>query len=187
MRRILLSTMLAALAGCGTSGDPVADRIQTAPSMGTIRETEGTVYFPQGTNVRAFSATVEASPEAAWRAAMEVYRSMEIPLGVLEQASGVLGNRDLAARRRLAGQPMTEFLDCGRSVTGPAASTHQIHLSILTSVRAAATGGTELRTQLQATARQPGSSSPPTQCATTGRLEQQIAHQIQLRLLGVGG
>jgi hypothetical protein len=187
MRRILLAIILPALAGCGTVGEPVADRIQTAPSMGTIRETEGTVYFPQGTDVRAFSATAEASPDEAWRAAMEVYRSMEIPIGVIDQSAGVLGNRDLAVRRRLAGQPMTEFLDCGRSVTGPAASTHQIHLSILTSVRAAAAGGTELRTQLQATARQPGSSSPPTQCASTGRLEQRIAHQIQLRLLGVGG
>jgi hypothetical protein len=187
MRRILLATILPALVGCGTSGEPVADRIRTAPSMATIRETEGTVYFPQGTDVRAFSATAEGRPEEAWRAAVEVYRALEIPIGVVDQSAGVLGNRDLAVRRRLAGQPMTDFLECGRSVTGPVASTHQIQISILTSVRPAATGGTELRTQVQATARQPGSSSPPTQCASTGRLEQRIAHQIQLRLLGVGG
>jgi hypothetical protein len=185
MRRVIPSALLL-LAGCAT-GDPLHDGPQIAGSTTATRETEMNVEIHRGGGVRALPTALEAGPNDVWRATMQVYRAMEIPLALIDQPNGVMGNRALEAGRRIGERSISVYLDCGRSTGGLTTSTHQVRMSILTHIRGSAEGGSEIRTQVEATARRPGTSSPPVVCASTGRLESEITTRVQAHLVGLGG
>lgn len=121
--------------------------------------------------------TVPAAPEQVWAALPSVFQAVGITGGAAESGARIYGNRKLVVRRRLADQPVSRYLTCGRTSSGHAAADiYRIHLSVVTSVQPAAGGGSQLQTEVTASAQNTeGTSTTPVRCASTGALEERIA------------
>lgn len=133
---------------------------------------------------RPSSSTVQAPPERVWAVMPAVYQGLKIPIGMIDQNSRVIGNRRIETNSgRIAGARGSLYLSCGNTGIGvPIADSYQINLSVLTQVIPGSGGTTQVQTSIDANATQRGVSSAPVRCASTGRLEQQIAAAIQQHL-----
>jgi hypothetical protein len=116
-----------------------------------------------------------------------VFKELEIPPGIDDPANGRFGNVDFWKTRRLAGQAMSTYLNCGESFTGPAADTYRIYISLVAIVRPVGKGASELETAFHAQAQNmEGTSSDRIPCGSTGRLEERIRKAVLLKLGSVG-
>ncbi|NIQ56524.1 MAG: hypothetical protein GWN71_25125, partial [Gammaproteobacteria bacterium] len=82
--------------------------------------------------------------------------------------------------RRLAGDRLSTFLRCGQALGPPKADNGQTRVS-LTSWLEPKGDGTTIRTRLQATARDVGTSTAASACSSTGVLERIITEELAAR------
>jgi hypothetical protein len=123
--------------------------------------------------------TVDVSPEQAWEALPSVFEALEIPVTHFDSRSRVIGNREFAVRRSLAGEPLQRFLDCGSSMTGPLTNAYDVRLSLLVEVLPRGGGVTQIRSSVEAVAlSRRGVSGVPVSCGSTGRLERRVAELL---------
>ena len=176
MRRTLL---LIALAGCvrgPTYSEELTPRqptIFTDPSTGTIL----------GEHPRAVGTAIDSPPAAAWLAVKKVYSELEVPLSVENPSVHQIGNQNFYKTRQFAGRSMTEFVDCGNSMTGPKASTYRIYMSLLTDVIPDGKGGTKVQTTFVPMGQDmAGNSADRIVCASTGRLETFFLERVKAAL-----
>jgi hypothetical protein len=87
-----------------------------------------------------------------------------------------VGNSRFQVRRVLNRELLSTFVDCGRSMTGTHADQDQLTLSIVSTVRPVAGGGSQVETLLTAIAqdRTSGNVTDMQPCATRGTLETRI-------------
>ncbi len=177
MRRSTLVTALA-LAGCATSGSGFPTT--TAPQQPTRVETDaGTTEIAINATARAQENVVAGSPEALWPALVAAYQNLNIPVTTLDANTKTLGNTNLAVSRKLAGVPLSTWLDCGRTATRThVADQYVVNLSVATQVQPAAAGSSKVVTLLQGRAKSHFTNDPAVQCSSTGRLEKRIAEEI---------
>lgn len=101
----------------------------------------------------------------------------------LEGAVPLESERTLAAgprriSRRLGGQRLSRYLNCGESLSAPNADTHSVMLTV--SSRLVANGpATRLETLVQATATPQVSGGAMVACSSTGVLENRIAAEMR--------
>jgi hypothetical protein len=133
---------------------------------------------------RASSNTIQAAPERVWAVMPSVYEALNIPVGTLDRTTRVIGNRRIESRSgRIAGERASSYLNCGNTAIGPSiADSYQVNLSVLTQIVPAPGGTTQVQTFMDASATRHGVSGGPVRCASTGRLELQIAEAIQQQL-----
>lgn len=183
MRRAVLLTAIA-LASCGptTSSLPSSGPTQTTTSVTTGSGANMDITM-HGDN-RPSSNTISAAPERVWAVMPAVYQGLNIPVGTVDPAARVIGNKRVVTNSgRLAGGRASAYLSCGSTGIGaPIADSYQVNLSVITQLLPAAGGSTQVQTSLDASATQRGVSGAPVRCASTGRLEQQIAAAIQQHL-----
>lgn len=178
MRGFLLLPL--ALVACA----PAAPSTASAPRPARVIETGDGAYLDVGSDNVGSSTRVSASPEQVWAVLPEVYGEIGIEVGTSDPSSRLLGNQQITASRRFAGESLTDLLRCGTTATGaPIASTYRIRMSLLTNLQPVSATETEVRTVVQATAtNNAGVSTDPVACASTGALEERIAAAIQARL-----
>lgn len=179
MRRISFFATVA-LAACASSG-------ATDPANAPARIlSSGDGYDIQvGGDTERSTMRIAASPDDAWRALPEVFQALEIPVENIDSGRRTLGNRQHSVRRRLAGKALAQYLNCGSSMTGPIASSHEIQLSVLAQVLPGEGGASRLQTRVEGSARSPqGASVASVHCGTTGRLETRIAELLNRRVAG---
>jgi hypothetical protein len=181
MRNALPSLALLILAGCATS---TAGSTAIAPGPPPRVNEVGAGYdvrIDQGGVAAAFN--LPASREAAWPSLLSAYQKMGLPLTSSDATQGTATARDVEVRRKLAGEPLSEYLDCGSNMTGLIANSYTVHLTVESTLKPAPQGGSTLAVGVSGSARNPqGASSSPVNCASTGRLESAIA-----RLAGAAG
>lgn len=171
---ILLAT--AAVAGCAssTSSDPAPrERIQRLQEELEIRNES---------SVRA--DTLPVSPAVAMRAVVGVYQELEIPVTRVEEARRLLETENVRVAR-LAGERISRFLDCGRSVSGQRADTYDVSINLLTSVRAAGEERSIVRVAFDGFARPRSHAGNDVYCSSRGALEALILSEVRERA-GVG-
>lgn len=177
MRRdpILALLLLSACASAGGT-EPLA-----APPR--VTSSGGTYDVRVSNNTEAAVAVLQASPEAAWAALPQVFQALEIPVTHVESGNRVMGNRDYTAPRRLDGESLERFVNCGAAITGPVASNHTLKLTLLVQVLPAGEGQSRLSTRLDGRARsRQGVSSSVIPCSSTGRLEARVAELLNTAL-----
>jgi len=183
MRRFSFLVLLAGV-GCAPAQAP-AGSVAGGPTSVTVSTDAGSFNITTHRDNRGSFFRIEAPPEQAWGALVEVYGEMEIPLSLIDRGSLQIGNQRLRPTGRLAGDALARLIECGADATGtPLANTGQVEMSLVTTLSPLGTGATRMETQLQATARRRGTSAAPAQCGTTGRLELRIAGAVQQRLHG---
>lgn len=171
-------SLLVAAAACGSPGPTSGPGgVAPAPSI-TVGATTTDVTFTPSRGVVV--DVIQATPQAAWTALPKAYAELGIPVREVSDASRVLGNSRLVISRRLGDTPLSRYLECGSGLTGPFADRYRVELLIRTSVVPGDGGGTRVESYLEATARNPeGSSNTGVACASTQRLERDIARRVQ--------
>jgi hypothetical protein len=128
-------------------------------------------------------APVPAPPNRVFDATKLVYAELGVPEGTHDPATGRIGNTDFWKQRRLGNEPLSSYLNCGDSFTGPLANTYRIYISLLSQVRPDGKGGSELETAFHAQAQNmEGSSGDRIACGSTGRLEERIRKTVLLKV-----
>lgn len=131
-----------------------------------------------GTSVHAVRAPVDA----VWAALPSVYEELQIPVGTLEQDARRVGNREFNVSRRLGGEALARYVDCGLGAGAtPLANTSRLTLSIVTTLYP--TGdSTQVRTEITGSGRPfDATGGDRVRCTTTGQLEARIVSMLQSR------
>lgn len=185
MRPTALLPLLLLAGGCATAAP--------APDVANTRESHrapGVRQTSLGTEVLApkqdpvSPRLIGGEPTGAYEALPAAYAELRLPLAGRDDASRLVESERVVLRGTLAGQPVSRFLDCGVTAGGPAANVYRVELRVRTTV-AATTAGAQLVTEVQGTASNPTTSSPPIRCASTGLLEDRLAERV--RALQAGG
>jgi hypothetical protein len=179
MHRLAVPAALLLLIGCATgSGMTSAPPAGPPPRVDAV----GNGYDVRLSNDGQAAVTrLEATPEAAWTALMAAYGKLEIPLTTVDAGSRTAGNPGFSVRRRLGGQALSRYLDCGTNLNGVIANSYIVQLSVSSKLTPDAQRGTTLETRVTASATSPqGTGSGPVRCTSTGRLEADIAKLAQI-------
>jgi hypothetical protein len=176
MNRLKLLPLLL-LGACATTSSSVV----TARAPATIR-----VDTPGGTDdisvgmapTVALSDNLPFGADSAWARLPRAFTAVG-----LEGATPIAGERSLSVgpvkvTRRLGGQRLSTYLNCGQSLSGPNADSHSVMLTVLSKVVPAGEA-TRLETLVQANATPLVSGGAMVSCNTTGALENRIAGEMR--------
>lgn len=140
--------------------------------------TSGAMAIGVNNSYTAIATTVKVSPDSAYQVLTRVYAMLEIPVSPV-QTKRAIGNDELKIRRRIAGMPMQNVVDCGEKMGLPNAETWDIHMNLLSYVQPADNGGAQVFTRIQALGNPAdGSNRDLSNCATKGELEKKIGDMV---------
>ncbi len=182
MHRLPTALMAAlALAGCvPASGTPTPRQTLTTTRVETPT---GGFETRISADAQIRTDTVFAPAEAAWSALVPAY----LALGITDSQVNLIdpdGRRVGAMKlqvRRLGGQRLSSYLDCGHQVGTVRADQALVTISLETTLEPRGTGETVVHTRLDAQARDVGVSSQPLPCTSNGALERSIALAVKAR------
>ena len=163
---------------------------ETAPAAPSRREEQvvrmsGTFDMQMQLNRTAaiFGDTLAADPVRAWAHLPAVFEALALPVNRADVATQELAVVALQPRR-IEGQRLSLFLDCGRSPTGgDLADSYQVYFWMSARVLARP-GGSRVETLVQANARPRDRGGEPVPCNTRGRLERRVVELLRERLAG---
>jgi len=174
MRRVALMIILCGCASAGGSGDPYV------PKPPVIYAGDRSTARMEGEKALPSAMTLAAAPATVWTAAKQVYASLEIPIGIENPAAHLIGNQNFYKSRQMAGEPMTQFVDCGSGMTGAKAASYRIYMSLMTNISGDGKGGTVVQTTFTALGQDVSQGSTDRiPCGSTGRLEQLVLDRLK--------
>ena len=174
--------LAAALAAAGCA--PVSGgRTTTTPTEVQIRA-EGsyghTLLLTR--EARSYLFELPASPAAAWAALPGIYRELGVPLSFLDEERRALGNDGWSVPRRLAGEPPSHWIDCGRGITATAnADVYDVIMTIRSGVQGTGSGSV-VETALTGSASPRDVSGGVVTCSSRGTLEKRIGELLLARV-----
>jgi hypothetical protein len=151
--------------------------VALSPSPGRAQSTGATVVLPGFRGVVRLdsvgtSESIPGGPGEVFSAVRAAFDSLGIEQALHDSSGGVVGNLELRLTRKMAGRPMSHWVDCGVGHTGPTANLYRVHLAILVWVTPASEGGSKLKTAVAAGAQALGGPlADPIACQSTGALE----------------
>ena len=172
---LLLLLGAAACASAAPSPAPGPDRV-------LVVDTDGSVVH-QSTLDENARATFAAPKARVWRALVNAYTTLAILPTANDPTTGQYGNAGFLVPRRIVGRPISEFFSCGTSMTGPRIDNGRVYGYVMSVVSDNGAGGSTVITHVSATLRpNDGTSTEPSQCASTGALEELLRKNIQQSL-----
>ena len=110
-----------------------------------------------------------------WSALVASYAELGIQPSIADAVSGQYGNASFLVPRRILGQPIGQFFDCGSSLTGAMVDAGRVTGLVVTTLSSRPDSTTSASTQVTGTLRRnDGSSSDPILCSSTGAIEEQL-------------
>lgn len=167
------------LVACASSSDPADTR--PPPESRSVIPMAGRgilVFNEPGVGAR----TVGLPLVEIWAAMTTVYEELEIPVEYYNESLFEIGNPGYRARR-VEGERMSKYLDCGNSLTGPRADQYDVLLSIVTRLTPVSSDSTVIETTLDANARPRATSGSSVHCISKGELEMRVALLTQYVVL----
>jgi len=123
---------------------------------------------------------VSGSRDSIYAALDSTFRELKIPVETRDPRTGILRNLNADISRRLGGENLSRYLDCGRSFAGNNADFYRITLAISTWVEPATGEPQRVMVAIAASGRDPaGSRSAYSQCTSRGALEKRVAERVQ--------
>lgn len=170
MNRISLC-FVTALSACATASGPVATR-----EVSTVR-VQGVGAFDIRRDDQSTSTTVAFPLEQVWRAMPAVFDSLEVPVGRVDPVEHVFGNEGVRIRKRIGGEAISKYFDCGTTQIGPNADSYDVMLILLTTLRPGPANTTIITITAEASARPVARSQPYAGCSSRATLD--------VRLVGI--
>ena len=124
------------------------------------------------------------SPTRVWGVLPAVFATLGVPTRTLEPAAYTIG-LESGRVARIEGSRLSLHLECGNGILGPNADHYDVTMTLLVQLAGHASGGTTVRTTLDAYARPRASSGEPLHCASSRTLERRLMELVQLELSGV--
>ncbi len=176
---LLMAAVVASSAGCASSsGATGADESAALPA-----QTRNVVRVANYAPVEIFNEpgvgarVVAASARNAWGVLGGVYEQLGIPITRTDPRAMQLGNPGYRARR-VGGDRLNAFIDCGSDFSGPLANQYEVTLSVSTKLTAQDDENTEVLTVMDAYGRPRAVSGNPIHCQSRGVLEMRIAQLV---------
>lgn len=168
-----VALLITACASATATPPTQIDRVIVSSDAGTLRAYEG---------VPKVAATLKSPPAIVLPVLRDAYSELGIEVKVFDAASGTVGNRYFIKSYKLGGVPLSRYLDCGRTITGPAADNYKVTMSVLSVVTRDGTGS-KIETLVTGRADDAAGFSGSLSCSTIGTLEAEL-HRVLLRRLG---
>jgi len=127
---------------------------------------------------------IHAAAGAVYTALRAVYtQRLGLTLAEDDSAGGQIGSRPARATRTIGDKPMSAYFDCGVSQIGPRADHSSILLRVVSQLQPFGADSAGIATTVFARAQDPGTSTDPVSCESTGQLEKYIATMTRLQLV----
>ena len=155
---------------------PPSDRVVATTDEGLIRSAGERAFAP---------AKVSAKPADVVAALRDAYEELGIKVEILPPAGatgGQVGNRYFVKSYRLGKAPLSTYLDCGSTMTGPAADNYKITMSVVSTVSAEGEGSS-VQTSVVAKA-DAAAGGNSLSCRSIGTLESAIHQALEQKLGG---
>jgi len=175
-RAILAASLL--LGACATAS---SDSVVAARTPATLRidSQGGTKEVRVGMAAPiALADDLVIPADVAWARLPQAFAAVGLEGAVPLEADRTLVAGPRRVSRRLAGQRLSSYLNCGEGLTAPNADTHSVMLTVSSQVVPNGTA-TRLETRVQATATPQVSGGAMVACNTTGALENRIAAEMR--------
>lgn len=177
-----ISALICTLALSGCAAAPSINPVVAAPPR--IVESGGTTEVYIDPDTRSVGGVVAGTRDAVWKALIQSYQEIGIPVTSIDEVNGILGNRVFDVSRRLNGKSLSTYLGCGSNLSGEIANNGRVRIDLLSQLRPVE-GGTRVETRVIATARSnEGTSTNATTCNSTGRLEELITSLVRQKVGG---
>ena len=186
MRHTSPALLLLVLGTACASAKPGGSETTVAPSTASLVSANGaaTMHFGMTNTYEAMATPVTVSADSAYQVLTRVYAMLEIPVAPVG-AKRAIGNDEIRIRRRIAGIPMQNVLDCGDKMGLPNAETWDIHMNLLSYVEALPDGKAQVLTRIQAQGNATDISNRGlTPCSTKGELEKKIGDMVVKLIAG---
>lgn len=166
---------LALVLACATSPQaspdgPIIDRVRVT-GTGDPNDFSVANAGPSSSN-----AVLEHPADRVWSLVPSAYQLLTIPVSGIDSTNKrVVGT--VQARRTFRDQPVSNFVDCGTSLTGLNANTYSVAMRLTTQVEPTGAGASRLRTLVDANGTNTGGNT--VRCSSTGELELQILNLVR--------
>ncbi len=174
-----VATLIVLASGCASAPSTAADKAHTD----RIVEVTDNGVLSRPEQLGHEDVTVSASPTTVSNALRAVYGALGVEVKYFNPSTGEIGNAEFVKMRKMAGQPLTDFINCGSTVTGPAADTYRVTMLLVSTVKAQGTGSlVETRFQSRAVNPAGGTSAGALDCQSLGTLEQKLYDLLRDKL-----
>ncbi|MGH7603804.1 MAG: hypothetical protein ACRENK_07385 [Gemmatimonadaceae bacterium] len=173
MRHQSLSLFVPIVVACAST-PAQHERVLATTDAGVVRQYE---------NNSTRTAVVHAAPDRMLAALKAAYAGLGIETKLWDPSNGQVGNREFVRTRRMAGAAMSQYVSCGTTLTGEAADSYRITISLVSQVSPVA-DSSRIDTQLVARADDMASNKGTITCQTLGTLEGKL-YDIALKDLGM--
>lgn len=176
MRRLLTAALLAAALtpASATMATPLA--AQAPQARAVLPGIEGPILL----DTIGLAYPIAGNRDAIYTALTQVFAELKIPVQASNPKAGMLNNLNADIARRLGGEALSRYLDCGRGFSGPNADYYRITLAVSAWVEPATGDPKQLMVAIAASGRDPsGTRSYYSQCTSRGALEKRIAERVQ--------
>lgn len=161
--------------GCGSSpANQPQERILATSDAGVIRDQD---------HIANPGITVPVSSDSVFKLMPSVFFELGMDANYSNRPAGQIGNRDFTKYSMLGRAPLHEYVVCGSTMTGAAADSYRVQMSVISTVTAEGSGS-KIETALSARAADPGSSKGWVSCQTTGTLEGRMHRLLSRKIKG---
>ncbi len=180
---VVAAAMLAGCAGRAADGD-IRTPAERTISISTADNAVNTDIRMTRDEYLARAALL-APREAVWAVVTDVFAEVGLPAPRLDDARWTATVENHVVRRRLGGQRLSRYLECGSGMTGAYADERRLYLNVTVQLQEGETADeTTVVTRVTATAEQPSGVSGTMSCSSRGSLERTLANALQLEVLG---
>jgi len=203
-----LGLLCLALSACAGGGSPAPGPPAAAPTPASVAAPTPSVApappedvggplppvrgFDGGTTLVGFTGQpssiqdtiVRESPNRIWGVLPAVFSTLGVPTRTLEPGAYTIG-LEMGRVARIEGGRLSTHLECGRGILGPNADNYDVTMTLIVQLAPHASGGTSIRTTLDAYARPRTSSGEPLHCASSRTLERRVMELMQMELSGI--
>ena len=185
MRRLQPSVLLVMFgAACASAGGGSETTVASSTASMVDGATMGTMNVHTTNEYTAIATPVPVSPDSAFQVLSRAYAMLEIPV-VPVATKRAVGNDEIKIRRRIAGMPMQNAIDCGDKMGLQNAETWDIHMNLLSYIEPGPNGTSQLFTRMQALGNPTDVSNRDlTPCSSKGELEKKISDLVLKLIAG---
>jgi hypothetical protein len=179
MRRLLPIALF--LAACAPSAGSTLSPAPQAPAR--VEETGSGYDIRLSHDNAPVGATFAVPVDRLWPIALQAYTSLGLRADATDAAGHQVQTRSMVVRRRLAGEPLSAYFDCGTELAGSIADFWRLRIDAAMAVTPVTADSARVATMVRVTATPvEGTSTTVTECSSRGRLEGKLASAIRAAL-----
>jgi hypothetical protein len=182
LMRVSMCAMAFALCACASGGGNKSSNdtpaIQEQSEMTRVETPSGILQIDWHRERTYDETKLLVSVDKAWAAMPTVFGELGIDPNVVDGKQHVFGNAGTTHRGKLGNLRISRYFDCGSTAGISNADQYDILVRVITQIIPAEAGLSALRTQIEATGHATATSGQVVRCASTGALEERIAHML---------